>query len=753
MTALESSHTLNLKSVPPIFILPTHLQPQELHETEDSIFKAGGSLTYDPKEARIFIGRINQKKRAAFELRARGIWTEEATLPEPSQEAHNEGPTRKKRKVSMTEDSVSAAARSISTSPGASVIDTVSLTFPPRPFWPDLTNRILILKISWLEACLKQAKLVPYKPYVIYNAKVISKPTGPMPETGSTSSPSRPTPNVTATILQRAQAEASTLPSSSSPYTSRRRLGNQNRQRKASSSTRASPPTLHRTTTSEMEFLAEHPLPPLPDWASGPNASYACCRSTPIKALNEAFIAQLIKIREARLLTLDDIGVRAYSTSIASISAYPHRIMHTEEITRLPGCDAKIAALWNEWQHSASEDPERYLQTVRDLDNDTDLAHLRIFWNIWGVGPDTARKFYFQYGWRDLDDVVEYGWHSLTRTQQIGVKFYDEFQNKIPRAEVEAIRDVIKRHARDVLDIPRYQFGTKDDVECIVVGGYRRGKELSGDVDVILSHRDENKTQDLVVDVVHSLEAEGWITHTLTLHTMTSDRGQATLPFHGKKRGHSFDSLDKALCVWQDPHFETSSKTTRDVNEGGEGGEEGEVPQRKNPNIHRRVDIIISPWRTIGCAVLGWSGGTTFQRDVRRFVSKAHGWKFDSSGVRDRVSGLVLDLEGPRPRGPEAIEKFRISKGISHSDSSPVPAGSATTKPSKNSTRRSTVGNASKGMKGTKSAPIEINDAESDGGRVEDADMDDADTWHDRERRLMEAMGIGYRPPEERCTN
>jgi DNA polymerase IV len=243
-----------------------------------------------------------------------------------------------------------------------------------------------------------------------------------------------------------------------------------------------------------------------------------------------------------------------------------------------------------------------------------------------------------------------------------------------------------------VLGVKSSQHNTTEDVECITVGGYRRGKLECGDVDVVLSHRDENKTKDLVVDVVRSLEGEGWITHTLTLNTTTSDRGQATLPYHGSHRGHGFDSLDKALCVWQDPHFDPPTPL--------EGG--GNVNLNvKNPNVHRRVDIIISSWRTVGCAVLGWSGGTTFQRDIRQFVAKTRGLKFDSSGVRDRSNGLVLDFEAGRPKTKEALEA--VFKG----------------KP-----------------------PV----------AMPGDDWDDKDTWQDRERRLMDGLGFGYRPPHERCT-
>ncbi|KAL6249785.1 hypothetical protein RBB50_003640 [Rhinocladiella similis] len=716
--------SLDLASVPPIYILPSHLDPEALHEHEDLVFRLGGSLTYDSQEARLFLGKIGQKKRAAFDLRARGVWTEEAPLPEASRQRttrgnSDEGPPRKKPKTGWIERDVKrreAKRRQDSTSSTESSTQSEDL---PRPVvsWPNLKSHIIVLKLAWLQSCINQGHIVHYKPYIVYTGKIIPKPAGetspkalPNPTTyvkTAPSSSSHHVPKPTTSILERAKADAAMhhTPTNASSHSQRRRFGDHAH---STPSQAKHPPKLHRTTTSEFEDLANNPLPPLPDWATGPYAHYSCCRDTPMSTHNAAFIAQLTKIKESRLLTLDDIGVRAYSTSIASLSAYEHNIRHPDEIIRLPGCNAKLAALWSEWYHSAETDGERSIATVRTLDDDVDLQHLRLFWNIWGVGPDTARKFYFERGWKDLDDVVEFGWSGLTRVQQIGVKYYDEFLAKIPRAEVEEISNVILRHARSVLGIKPAQYGGVEDVECVIVGGYRRGKAECGDVDVVLSHRDEDKTKDLVVDIVSSLEAEGWITHTLSLHTTTSDRGQATLPFRaGRHHRHGvggFDSLDKALCVWQDPRCEDQEdeeqQESPDQNETAQRGK-GSSERRKNPNIHRRVDIIISSWRTVGCAVLGWSGGTTFQRDIRQFVSKTKALKFDSSGVRDRANGLVLDLEAPRPKTKEALEAVLKGKP-------PV------AKPGD--------------------------------------DWDDKDTWQDRERRLMDGLGFGYRPPENRCT-
>ncbi|UNI24465.1 DNA-directed DNA polymerase [Purpureocillium takamizusanense] len=144
-------------------------------------------------------------------------------------------------------------------------------------------------------------------------------------------------------------------------------------------------------------------------------------------------------------------------------------------------------------------------------------------------------------------------------------------------------------------------------------------------------------THNAVEKIVQSME-ETYITHTLSLWTRNSERGQLPLPWQGQAagRGGGFDTLDKAMVVWEDV-----VRRDAKVKEGEE------APPR------RRVDIIVSPWKTVGCALLGWSGGTTFQRDLRRYCKREMGLKFDSSGIRRRADGEWMDLESSR-RGPGA---------------------------------------------------------------------------------------------------
>ncbi|KAJ3499136.1 hypothetical protein NLG97_g558 [Lecanicillium saksenae] len=420
----------------------------------------------------------------------------------------------------------------------------------------DLTDKfdnslVRVLNLSWFTESIERGELLPMSNYIVYEGRKIGRTTANLSSSQATSRP-----HSAENILKRAADDLDGSETSLTPLYKRK--GNVRIER-------SHPPgsvikrSLIRQTTSEHDIS----LPPIPDFL---HTTYSCQRPTPVNPPNVAFIEELKNIRTLRLLQGDRIGEW-------------HATGHTAEM------------------ETSAADPK--------------VGVLRIFYDIWGVGDVNARDFY-QKGWRDLDDIVEYGWQSLSRVQQIGVKYYEDFQKKIGRNEVSSIADVILDHAHRL----------DQGFEMKIVGGYRRGREESGDVDVILTHREESKTFNFVEPLVLSLEKNGYITHTLSLSKKNSERGQKPLPWKGEGStwGTGFDTLDKAMVVWLNK---------QDANA-----------------LHRRVDIIVSPWKTVGCAILGWSGETTFQRDLRRYCKKEKGFKFDSSGIRNRTDGSWIDIEG-----------------------------------------------------------------------------------------------------------
>lgn len=591
--------------LPVIYLLPTHLGTDELHELEAQI----PTLTYDISEAEVVVGKISRKPRALFELRHRKLETEEVT-PADSLLL----PGREARDDAVDTDSDTASDGNVEDHPSQST----------RTAFFGSPDTVKVVKLSWLTETLKSGNIEPLDDYLLYEGRKVAPGESLEPKRPAPPPPAPPTPKAEE-ILNRAKADAGFTPASHHHRSTASQGSSSSwRRNREHIETRARPPMLHQSTT---EHDIDQHLPPIPDYL---HTTYSCQRPTPIHPPNEPFINQLMNIRTHRTLEGDKIGVRAYSSSIATLSAYPYTLSSASEVARLPGCGMKIALLYQEYKETGQ------LSEVTMAETDPRLSVLKVFYEIWGVAETTAREFYNK-GWRDLDDVVEYGWGTLTRVQQIGVKYYDEFLLKIPRDEVASISSIILQHARKI----------NKGFEMVIVGGYRRGKKESGDVDLVLSHPNEMVTSGFVEQIVLSLEETKHITHTLILSTRNSERGQEPVAWRGneKKAGTGFDTLDKALVVWQDPNWTRTKEVT------------------KNPNPHRRVDIIISPWKTAGCAVLGWTSGTTFQRDLRRYCKKEKGLKFDSSGIRSRMDGSWVDLESG-PDGKPAPDMLTAEKRI-----------------------------------------------------------------------------------------
>lgn len=58
---------------------------------------------------------------------------------------------------------------------------------------------------------------------------------------------------------------------------------------------------------------------------------------------------------------------------------------------------------------------------------------ISLFGEVWGIGPATALKLY-EKGHRTLEDLKNED--SLTHSQRLGLKYFDDIRTRIPRQEV-----------------------------------------------------------------------------------------------------------------------------------------------------------------------------------------------------------------------------------------------------------------------------------------------------------------------------
>lgn len=585
---------------PRIYLLKVGFErkPKELHEWKRRI-----NTVRNINQAELVLGKTKSPRRAESDLRHLGLYTEEVV----NDDSQPSSRPRKRRKVTKNgngEDVINLDSDTETEDDS----DSAS-THQTQTKEKDSGKTIRVLKLDWYTDSLKAGKILPVNAYLVYEGRITSvvEPQT-QPVLGKRKQDSD------AEILARAKADE--MPPLNTLHKHKRaRSENQTRL------SQDLPAHLIQETTEDHEYMAN--LPPLPDYMK---AKYCCQRPCFSQTPNDAFIAQLRIIKTARTLQGEDEvghrhGPRAYNKAIAALASYPYPLKSTQEIHGIRGCGDTTAELFREWNETGR------IQQVDDIKDNVRFRALDIFNGIYDVGEKGAKEFYNK-GWRDLADVVHYGWGSLTRSQQIGTKFYDQFALRIPRTEVEEIANHILNHANKI----------HHGWQMVICGSYRCGKDDSGDVDVILSHPDEMVTKFFLDEhLLHSLENDNAlsVTHTLRLFTSNSERDQQTLLSRGNSStpGSGFDTLDKAFVAMQKQDWPTKAEDLR------------RDPKDENPNPHRRVDIIVSPWKTAGCAVIGWTGGTMFERDLRAYTRGELKWKFDSSGVRNLVDGSWVDLE------------------------------------------------------------------------------------------------------------
>jgi len=108
--------------------------------------------------------------------------------------------------------------------------------------------------------------------------------------------------------------------------------------------------------------------------------------------------------------------------------------------------------------------------------------------NIYGVGPVRADELINDYNVKSLDDLREIVLKDpsfLTDAQILGLAFYSDLQQRIPRLEMLEHEKYIRKFFQD--RVPEFNI--------TIVGSYRRNEPTSGDVDVLVSYHGMTHTE------------------------------------------------------------------------------------------------------------------------------------------------------------------------------------------------------------------------------------------------------------------
>ena len=195
------------------------------------------------------------------------------------------------------------------------------------------------------------------------------------------------------------------------------------------------------------------------------------------------FPAQTLNVRLEKLLgRLEDLmtrkgepfRARAYHKAAESVMSYPRDITDVNQLKGLPGIGKTILAKFNEFVETGTL---RVLERAKG-----NPAYL--FAKIYGIGPKKAKELVEKNGITTLAQLEARKDEVLNRVQKLGLKYFEDIEKRIPRAEIDQYQAALAGVMQEL---------GRPSAEFKIVGSYRRGAATSGDIDVIVTDRQNDK--------------------------------------------------------------------------------------------------------------------------------------------------------------------------------------------------------------------------------------------------------------------
>lgn len=291
----------------------------------------------------------------------------------------------------------------------------------------------------------------------------------------------------------------------------------------------------------------------------------------------------------------DNWRILAYRKAITTLRRQQGKITTAAEAEALPGIGARLSQKIEEIVNTHG------LKRLEYAEKEPLHETLQLFLKIYDVGLSTANKWIAQ-GYRTLDDLLQKA--NLTTNQRLGIEHYDDLNTRIPRNEVTALGEFVRKAA----------FKIDPQVELLIGGSYRRGSDSSGDIDFIVTKKGTTSSNDLVPflqNLLQTLEKDQFIVATLAaLNAHRSSRDDPGSKWHG-------------CCAL--PESPSRSK---------------DGSSSAKPRLWRRIDFLLVPETEYGAALIYFTGNDIFNRSIRLLASK--------KGMRLNQRGLFKDvMRGP----------------------------------------------------------------------------------------------------------
>ena len=212
------------------------------------------------------------------------------------------------------------------------------------------------------------------------------------------------------------------------------------------------------------------------------------------QGLNKSLLGVLGELEELMKLKGEPFRARAYHNAAESIMLYQKPITDIKQLQGLPGIGKTIMAKFNEYVTTGK------LKILELAKGDP----LYLFPKIYGIGPKKAKQL-VDAGVLTLKELRARQDELLNKNQKAGLKYFEDIEKRIPRAEINEYSDILA----DVFSKLKHK-GSRFEI----VGSYRRGTATSGDIDIILTNAQNDKS--IFDKFIKALQDRGIIIEILT---------------------------------------------------------------------------------------------------------------------------------------------------------------------------------------------------------------------------------------------
>lgn len=191
-----------------------------------------------------------------------------------------------------------------------------------------------------------------------------------------------------------------------------------------------------------------------------------------MKRYNEEFIKILGELYNLMISQGEHFRGRAYKKAQETIIMIKENITNVDQLKGKAGIGETILQKLKEYVETG---------TLKILEREK-LNPVNIFTQVYGIGPKKAKELVEKYKITSIKELRD-NEDLLNDKQKIGLKYYEDILERIPREEIDEYKDLLERIVKDLNII-----GSSIEI----VGSYRRGAEDSGDIDIIIGNKNGN---------------------------------------------------------------------------------------------------------------------------------------------------------------------------------------------------------------------------------------------------------------------